>query len=64
MVAIADSRDGIAVYRVSEKVTTVAGKASSSFGKAKIRLVSVTPFGEGLNPIAFTTLLVADKERP
>ena len=53
LVAIADSRDGIAIYKVTEKMQSNIGKLS---GKAKIKLVAVTPFGEGLNPMAFSVL--------
>ena len=44
MVCIADSRDGLALYKTFKKHKN---------GKLKIRLAAVTPFAEALNPMAF-----------
>lgn len=43
LVCVADSRDGVAIYRTFKK-----GE------KTKIRLVAVTPFAEALNPMAIS----------
>ena len=44
---------------MTEKVQGNTGKLS---GKSKIKLVAVTPFGEGLNPMAFSMLTTASQD--
>ena len=45
LVCVADSRDGVAIYRTFKKKE-----------KTTMRLVAVTPFAEALNPMAVSLL--------
>ena len=45
LVCIADSRDGVALYKTYEKQ-----------GKTRVRPIAVTPFAEALNPMAIALL--------